>query len=644
MRKPPSTRTTLIATALALIVTLALALNLTPLLRGGAGWRWPYEVPTQPLRLLPGLIALALYLVIGEGWLARRGAARLKGAALAGFLAFCLLGGLTVQLAFLRFYGNPFEHLFLRTVSMLSGGFFEVGVAIQDVPTFLHNYTRLMPTWPAHPKAHPPGTVLSFWGVSKLFALFPGLANSIAGVFRRWQCHHRVLMALSDPALSAATLGMILPLLGGLAILPAYDLARRLYDRQTALRAALWLPLIPAFVMFTPQWNQFFMLPMVLGLWLVHRALAEGKPLLLGLAGLLMSAATYLSFTNVNLVGLLGVYGLLYVLLVGRRTWARDDWRRMWLGVALFIVTLPLAWLIHYAATGVSVFEILSTALTIHYGLNEPYLPWLAFFPIDLILFSGVILAFLATAGIVRAVRALIDEPRQPHPEAVLPLALAVGVLGLNFSGLVRGEVGRLLLWLMPVIAIVGARAVESGERKRWEPWVASAALAVQLVVMVGFLRVIGTELAPPPDPPFIAAPSPEEAPAQATFDGKADLIGVEAALAGEGDSLDLTLRWRAVERFDHPYFISAILVGPEGAVYGVNDWLPVDGGYPTSCWRPGEVVVDHTLIPLDAPPPPGDYWLSLSMFEFDTRARLPVDVPGQGPDEQVGVGPIHLR
>ncbi len=643
MRNSPSARTTLLVTALALLVTLALALDLTPLLRGGAGWRWPYEVPAQPLRLLPGLLALVLYLALGEWWLARGGSGRFKGAVLAGFLGFCLLGGLAVQLAFLRFYGNPFEHLFLRTVSMLSGGFFEVGVTIQDVPAFLHNYTRLMPTWPAHPKAHPPGTVLSFWGASKLFALFPGVANAVAGPFRRWQCHHRVLMALSDPALSAAALGMILPLLGGLAILPAYDLARRLYNRQVALRAALWLPLIPAFVMFTPQWNQFDMLPMMLGLWLLHRGLAEGKPLLLGLDGLLMSLASYLSFTNVNLVGLLGLYGLFYVLLVGRHTWTRADWRRTWLGVALFVVALPVAWLVHYAATGVSVFEILSTALTIHYGLNEPYLPWLAFFPIDLILFSGVILAFLAIVGVAQAVRALLGEPRQPHPEAVLPLALAVGVLVLNFSGLVRGEVGRLLLWLMPVIVVAAAWVIESGERRRWESWATSAALAVQLVVMVGFLRVIGTELAPPPNPPFIAAPTAEEAPAQATFDGRADLIGVDAALAGEGDALDLTLRWRSVARFDHPYFISALLVGPEGQPLAVGDWLPVDGGYPTSCWRPGELVVDHTLIPLDTTPPPGDYWLSLSMFEFETRARLPVDVPGQGPDEQVGVGPIHL-
>ena len=645
MRKLTPTRTTALVVLAALLITLALALDLTPLLRGGAGWRWPYEVPERPLNLLPGALALLLYLAGGEVWLARlyqTGEPRRRSHIL--FLIFCLAGGLIVQMAFLAFYGNPFEQLFLRTVSSLSGGFFEVGVTIQNVPDFLRAYPDLMPDWTAHPRAHPPGIVLLFRGSEALFALMPRLSDWLAGIFRPWQCHHRVLMALPDSAISAASLGMALPLIGALAVFPTYDLARRLYDRGTGLRAALWLPLIPSFVMFTPQWNQSFILLTLLGLWLLHRGLAEVRPLYLGLTGMLMSVATFLSFTNVNLIGMLGVYGLVYVGIVGRHIWPRSDWRRIITGSALFIVGLVSVWLIYYLISGVTIFELLSIALTIHYELHEPYLPWLFFFPVDLILFSGLVFSALAGVEIVRSAGRVIGNPREARPDAVLPLTLLICVLGLDVSGLVRGEVARLLLWLMPLVVIVAAHAATTLADRYTDRGALDLALAVQLVVMVGFLRVIGTELAPPPTPPFIAEPPATQFSARAIFgEQQAELIGYDASLSATRDTLNLTLYWRSLERFDHSYFVSAILVGEDGQPAGVNDWLPVEGGYPTSCWRPGEIVIDHTAIPLNAAPSPGNYWLSISLFDFETGERLPVAVPGQAPDTQVGLGPIPI-
>ncbi len=626
----------LLILALALLTTLALAFDLSPLLRGGAGWRWPYEIPAQPAKLIPGTLALIAYLVIGEWWLAGEKRPRL-------FLWFCVLGGLAVQLAFLYFYGNPIEHLFLRTISTVSGGFFEVGVNMDDVLAVLRHYPELMPDWTAHPKAHPPGIPLLFWGAKQLFGLFPGLSDLISDGFRYLQCHHRTLMALPDQAISAAVLGMALPLFSLLSIGPAYRLTENIYDRPTALRAALWLPLIPALVMFTPQWNQFYMLLAAGGLWLTHRALTTLKTHYMIWLGLLMSAATFISFTNANLIGLCGLYGLIYIGLVGRLALDREDWKRLLIGILAFIPGFVSLWVIYYAISGVTVFDLFSTALTIHYGLKEPYLPWLFFFPMDLFLFSGLAAAGFAIAEIVQAIRGGRQLISKPQPEAVLPFTLLFAVLVLNFSGLVRGEVGRLLLWLMPVLVIVAACAVTRLQQNRAEAWLSSAVLAIQLVIMVGFLRVIGTELAPRPAPDFVSEPPAMQFVTQTSFDGKADLIGYEANLNPTGDALDLTLYWRSTERFDPAYFVSAVVIGPEGQPLGVNDWLPVEGGYPTSCWRPGEVVIDQASIPLDSAPP-GDYWLSVALFDFETNERLVVTLPDGQTDTQVGLGPIPIR
>jgi hypothetical protein len=94
------------------------------------------------------------------------------------------------------------------------------------------------------------------------------------------------------------------------------------------------------------------------------------------------------------------------------------------------------------------------------------------------------------------------------------------------------------------------------------------------------------------------------------------------------------------VARFDHPYFVSGVVVDGGGAPLGAYDWLPVEGGYPTSCWRPGEVIVDHAQTPLSARPG-GEVWISVALFDFDSGERLAVSVPGAGPDTQVGLGPI---
>ncbi len=648
-RTPPPflTRPVLIASLIALLVTLALALDLTPLLRGGAGWRWPYSIPDPAAWLLPGLVALATYL--GVGLWALRHARRTWL-----FLLWCTLGGLGVQIAFLAFYGPPLEQLFLRTVSSVAGGFFEVGVASGDMLDTLRHYPELMPGWTAHPKAHPPGIPLLFWAGSRLLALTPGLADALADPFRVWQCHHRVLMSLTDPALAAAAVGMLVPAAGALGVYPAFDLARRISGEQAGRAAALWLPLMPSLVMFTPQWNQLYALLALAVVWLVWRGLGEARPFWLAACGLLLSAATFLSFTAVNLIGLAGLVGLLTAVLVGRQRWDSAAQRRVLIGIVLAILMLPVAWLIFYAVSGVTVFDLLRTALTIHYGLNEPYAPWLLFFPLDLMLFSGLALAILSLMGAVQAARAVIRDPHMAHPEAVLPLALWVAALVLNFSGLVRGEVGRLLLWLMPMIVLAAAPAATPDDRSSPAGVIAiSTVLGLQLIVMVGFLRVIGTELAPPPvnssHPAEVAGMIPL-APARFAAlpdtsgerEGAASLIGYHTSAAPDGSALNLTLIWQGDARFDHPYFVSAVVVGPEGQPIGVYDWLPVEGGYPTSCWMPGEWIIDRAQIPLSASLP-REAWISVSLFDFDTRTRLPVTLPDGQIDNQIGLGPILL-
>jgi hypothetical protein len=96
-----------------------------------------------------------------------------------------------------------------------------------------------------------------------------------------------------------------------------------------------------------------------------------------------------------------------------------------------------------------------------------------------------------------------------------------------------------------------------------------------------------------------------------------------------------LRLWWRAPEGLDEPLKVSARLLDASGQAVAAVDAEPVSGAYPTTAWRPGEVVVDAYEIPLPAGLPPGEYTPLIIVYEPDTgtergRAELaPVYLQG---------------
>lgn len=625
-----------VAVGLSVLVTFALAFNLTPWIRGGEGWRWPYEVPREPLRLLPGVLVLVAYLVGAMVWLGRLERAEAdssrRGVTLFGL--FCALGGVALQVAFLAFHdSNPLRQLFMRTVSTSSGGFFEVGVTLEEPLAFLRAFPELMPTLSVHPTAHPPGIPLLFWGASRGLGAVPPLADGLAAGLRPYQCQQTVIMALPDEAIAGAALGMALPALSMVALWPLYKLARLLYDEGTALRAVAWWPVVPALVMFVPQWNQFHPALTLVALWALTLGLRDLRWGYFALSGAVMSAATFLSFTNVAILGLLGVYGMAWVALASRRgRWSSDKWRPLAFGVAGFGAGWASLWIVYYAVAGVGFFKILLISLGTHYDLGHPYLPWVLLQPMDFWLFGGLALGVLAA----------IQAGRGWRDDDALALALGVSVVGLAISGVVRGEVGRLMLWLIPVVVLVAARAVSQWPDPRRPAWVVAAALGLQLVVMVAFLRVLDTELSLPPTSAPRGGTLMASRPAEASFGGVTTLVAFDGLPAADVQALDVSFIWQPERRFDHPAYAGVIVLGPEGEALGVQDWLVGGEIYPTTCWRPGELVGDWVRVSLDEMPP-GEYWLSVRLFDAESGEPLAVSGPGLPEDTQVGLGPISV-
>jgi hypothetical protein len=79
-------------------------------------------------------------------------------------------------------------------------------------------------------------------------------------------------------------------------------------------------------------------------------------------------------------------------------------------------------------------------------------------------------------------------------------------------------------------------------------------------------------------------------------------------------DPIRLTLFWRAKDRIDGNYHVHVRLVGSSGHVWLEESNHPVTGEYPTSAWRPGEIVPDYHELAAGEFFPPGTYCIEVGL------------------------------
>ena len=124
------------------------------------------------------------------------------------------------------------------------------------------------------------------------------------------------------------------------------------------------------------------------------------------------------------------------------------------------------------------------------------------------------------------------------------------------------------------------------------------------------------------------ARPVPTETthPIGARLGGRLTLIGADLPTESirAGQTLTVTLVWRAEERVETDYTVFLHLFDPQGNLVAQADGPPLNGAYPTGWWTPGEVVRDSHpfLIPVDLPL--GRYTLYAGLYDPVTMVRLP--------------------
>lgn len=650
--QPPALRRAIGIVLVSLLWAALLASDKLPQLRGGHGWRWTYLAPQNPIRLLPLIVLVCLYL-LGAWWLLQRPRAL-------GLMLWAVVAGMVLTLAtlYVHMADSPLLKLAILTITPYTNGWHYAAAHIADLGSTLHDWPHFMQEarpWSAHVSLSPPGPVVFYYIANQVLAHLPALADMLSSPLRVVRCQDLALMTYSDAQLASAWLGALMPIWGGLAVLPIAWLGRRLFNEPTARWSILWWPLIPSFLMFASMINTFFPFLAAIAIAVLVEAMYRGQRRWFFAAGLIMSIATFTSLSLVPLIALGGLLTLgLYLTkadLAARASGAAWHWRwlvrmGLWFGAGLATV-----WLIYYLASGVSLVAILMTAAPLHLGLDRPYLPWLLLHLYDYFMFTGWPVVLLAAIGVGRVIGKL--RRRMPLSAGeVLMLATVVTLTLLDISGILRGETGRILQFFTPFVLLAAARALnDEGEADRRPAWILTAGQVIMVMTMVTFVGTFdphdpNLQLNAIITPPRQAeAPPTPQIPSGAVFGGTLRLD----AFAGEIERQDgqpiliLWLDWSSTGQVDRPYYLSFLPVAPNGKPADrATLWQPFNEAYPTTCWLPRSGLIrERVEVPLFEGGGEGEWWVSLSLIDGQTGVKLKVRLPDGGQDDQVGIGPF---
>jgi 4-amino-4-deoxy-L-arabinose transferase-like glycosyltransferase len=110
-----------------------------------------------------------------------------------------------------------------------------------------------------------------------------------------------------------------------------------------------------------------------------------------------------------------------------------------------------------------------------------------------------------------------------------------------------------------------------------------------------------------------------------------------------QGDTIDVDLRWHALEQMDRPWSVFVHLAGPDKQILDESNAEPLSGTFPTDGWVGGDWIADrHQLRITHAPP--GRYMLWIGLWDPATGARLGVyDRADALAGDRVEVGPITV-
>ncbi len=463
------------------VVTVALGFALSRGWEPGVPGEWVWRHNSLPVHMLgpmtAGIVLAALAALLCRSWEGLPTRSRGLGLAALVLIVFVF------QVGSLNAIGTPWVTPGAYVVSPNVTTYFAVSLEVSDAAMWLARYPEELAALPYHAATHPPGFVLFFLVFRQACARLLGPSAWLEEVATGYELFG-VGMTPSDAA--AAIMGaLLIALVGALGLVPIYLLAHRLANGRAAICATCLTAAMPALLLLGASPDLVIMSLAVLSLWLGYLAWC-GRPPIGALAGLTVAIGLFCSLGFALVAGWAVIW--LCVGVLSQRNYGAAVRRALPVGLYA-LIGFTVFYLALYLAYDYRPFAVARAALSAHRTMAamegvRTYWEWALMNPVECLIFAGLPLSVAA----LWSWRALLP-PGQERLRAFIWSWLALALL-LDLSGMVRGEVGRIWLFLMWPVAIAASAWLSTDkERLRAVPLLVLLQV-VQAILMKGYLTI----------------------------------------------------------------------------------------------------------------------------------------------------------
>jgi hypothetical protein len=326
--------------------------------------------------------------------------------------------------------------------------YFTDGADIHDLAQWLQKFYRASLHF--HSSTHPPGPVVFYYLLIQLF---------------------------SSPAVVG---GCLVGFMGSLGVLVTYKFAGLWTgNQQTRLIASAFYAILPATTLFFPEMDQVYPIFSMLMIFYWCRSLESKKriPLESFCLGAILFLTTFFAYNLLAVGAFLTYYGIYSIWQQG---WTRSSWIGLLMNSGIAAGVCAVAYLVLWMATGFNPIASFFHALAYQAAYSEymfrPYVPSALFDPYDFFLGAGILALPLILFQMYRFLRDF-DPSRKEVALTFIGLATIVTI---DLSGLLRGEVARVWLFLQPLVVVPVAMELY---RLRWR-W-RMAIFSMQWLILV---------------------------------------------------------------------------------------------------------------------------------------------------------------
>jgi hypothetical protein len=379
----------------------------------------------------------------------------------------------------------------LIVLSDVANGYYGLATQVSGPAEVLRDhYARTIdPRLADRVRTHPPGPVLFMLGCRDLLLAHPRALAAVDALLRRvYALTPENLLGISragtaraltpTDALIACPISWLLTLLPVLIFLPAYGLGAVLADRRVGLAAAVLSLVVPSLWCFQPGIDGLGAVLALTALYLWAAALRGGNWWRYALAGLGAAVALLWSY------GYLALAPVALFLAWPRGAAPRP--RQLLTGLLVTLAAFAAVYGVLDAACGYNLLASARASLGVQRAImireQRDYLAWLWLNPYAFLIFLGPAL----WPGIVAAwsAREVREGPLARLTQGVLFTLLALVVLGST-----RGEVERIWVFLMPLLALPLA-ALLTRLPKALALWLPAALLLAQVAFTIYLLQL----------------------------------------------------------------------------------------------------------------------------------------------------------